>query len=80
MSALILLCVGLYRRITMYSSIELFAGAGGLALGIEKARLNTLGLDKGRLDLLTGGAPCQAFSYAGYIIAKKLLKEFWELV
>ncbi|MCD8048410.1 MAG: DNA cytosine methyltransferase [Clostridia bacterium] len=87
-----------------YTTIELFAGAGGLALGIEKSGFNTLALielDKdaadtlklnrpewnvicddianispldlpeyfnlevGQLDMLSGGAPCQAFSYAG---------------
>lgn len=87
-----------------FISIELFAGAGGLALGIEKAGFNTVALieydkvasntlrinrpewnvinddiknisclnledyfnlKKGDLDLLSGGAPCQSFSYAG---------------
>lgn len=86
------------------TTIELFAGAGGLALGVEKAGfhaigavefdhnacetlrlnrscwnifegdiaeltaknlLNAYGIPAGELDLLSGGAPCQAFSYAG---------------
>ena len=90
--------------IPKFTTIELFAGAGGLALGVEKAGFDTIGLiefDKdaadtlksnrpnwrvihddianisplnltayfglkpGELDLLSGGAPCQAFSYAG---------------
>jgi len=84
--------------------IELFAGAGGLALGLEKAGFEEVGLvefdhiacetlrtnrpswnvleedvvevskrdllkefnlKEGELDLISGGYPCQSFSYAG---------------
>jgi DNA (cytosine-5)-methyltransferase 1 len=83
------------KRTSPYRVIELFAGAGGLALGMENAGLQTemlVEIDKhaaqtlqvnrphwkvicsdiakvdftqSSADIVTGGFPCQAFSYAG---------------
>ena len=44
----------------MFTTIELFAGAGGLALGVEKAGFKTLGLiefDRNACDTLIKNRP-----------------------
>ena len=85
------------RPVRPFRSIELFAGAGGLALGLERAGFKTVALNEfdhdacttlrrnrpewnviegdvakidftvfENIDFVSGGFPCQAFSYAGH--------------